>query len=81
MMRRLCEYFGTDGLLHMGVCMIAVVLLSALLPLWVAALLTVVLGLTKEIVWDKWATRGTFDIKDLIADAVGIVLGCGLSMV
>lgn len=53
-----------------------VVVLNLILPLWVAVLVAALVGVGKEVVWDKLMKKGTFDKKDLIADAVGIIIGC-----
>lgn len=45
------------------------------MPLWAAVCAAVLCGLAKEFVWDKWMKKGTFDRKDLMADAAGAVLG------
>ena len=76
MLDKIYNYFGVDGLLHI-ICSIIIVRFSDLfLPLWTAALIAAVIGVSKEIIWDKLLKKGTFDKKDMIADAKGIAIGC-----
>ena len=70
------NYFGYDGLKHVIASNVMVVVLNLILPLWVAVLVAALAGVGKEVVWDKLMKKGTFDKKDLIADAVGIIIGC-----
>lgn len=76
MIDKITKYFGIDGLLHIICSNLIVVLLNLLLPLWVAVIIAIVIGLVKEFVYDKALNNGTCDNKDLIADAIGIVIGC-----
>lgn len=74
-MKKIIDYFGADGLLHIIYCMVIMQLLSNFLPLWVAVLITAAIGLGKEYIWDRQLKKGTFDKRDLLADCVGIILG------
>ena len=76
MKEKILNYIGQDGLLHILCCIVLVSVIVIVLPLWVAIIATVVIGLAKEFVWDKWLGRGTFDKKDLLCDLVGIIIGC-----
>lgn len=76
MVQKVYEYFGQDGMLHIICSSILVGVFDLFLPLWIAVIITASIGVAKEIVWDKLLKKGTFDKKDLIADAVGIVIGC-----
>lgn len=75
-MRSIFDYFGFDGLQHIICCNLLVVLINIMLPLWVALVVTVLFALGKEFVWDKLLGRGTFDKKDLVADGIGVLIGC-----
>lgn len=67
---------GFDGLLHLIVCKLLVDVCTALsVPVVVAVILTAVVALGKEFIYDRALGKGSFEKKDLIADAVGIVLG------
>lgn len=76
MISKVFNYFGYDGLKHVVASNVMVVVLNLILPLWVAVLVAALVGVGKEVVWDKLMKKGTFDKKDLIADAVGIIIGC-----
>lgn len=76
MISKVFNYFGYDGLKHVIASNMMVVVLNLILPLWVAVLVAALAGVGKEVVWDKLMKKGTFDKKDLIADAVGIIIGC-----
>ena len=76
MISKVFNYFGYDGLKHVIASNVMVVALNLILPLWVAVLVAALAGVGKEVVWDKLMKKGTFDKKDLIADAVGIIIGC-----
>ncbi len=76
MKEKILNYIGQDGLLHILCCTVLVGVIDIVLPLWVAIIATVVIGLAKEFVWDKWLGKGTFDKKDLLCDLVGIIIGC-----
>lgn len=76
MTSKVFNYFEYDGLKHVIASNVMVVVLNLILPLWVAVLVAALAGVGKEVVWDKLMKKGTFDKKDLIADAVGIIIGC-----
>ncbi len=80
MMGRLLKFFGQDGLAHILASLVLCAVLGAFLPLWAAVLITLAIGIAKELVWDKWLKKGTAEWKDIIADAVGIALGAVLTV-
>lgn len=75
-MKKILEWLGQDGLLHIVVCSILVGALNIVMPLWMAVVITAVVGVAKEFVYDKWLKKGTFEIKDLVCDLIGILIGC-----
>lgn len=75
MIAKILGYFGQDGLAHILVSLILYAVLAAFLPWWAAALITLAIGVAKELIWDRWMGRGTADWHDIICDAVGIVWG------
>ena len=75
MTERILNYVGRDGLLHILCSIVLVGVIDIVLPLWAAIVATAVIGLAKELVWDKWLGRGTFDWKDLLCDLAGIAIG------
>lgn len=72
MITKILNYFGLDGLLHILCSLVLCALLSAFLPVWAAAAITLLVGIGKELVWDLWLKKGTPQWKDIIADIVGI---------
>lgn len=62
-----------DLLLHFEVSALICLLLCLVLPTWIAGLITLVIGIGKEI-YDTNATG--FDIWDLFADLLGILVIC-----
>ena len=75
-MKKILEWLGQDGLLHIVVCSILVGALNIVMPLLLAVVITAVVGVAKEFVYDKWLKKGTFEIKDLVCDLIGILIGC-----
>ena len=68
----LCS-FTSDRYVHFIVCMIAVQLISLLIPIIWSMLIVFILGLSKEI-YDSKQKDDKFDIKDLLADSLGIII-------
>lgn len=75
MMGRLLKYFGQDGLAHILVSLVLCTVLGVFLPLWAAVLIALAIGIAKELVWDLWMEKGTAEWRDIVSDAVGILLG------
>ena len=69
------DWLGRDGVLHVICSAVICSVLGWVLPAWLAAVLAMAVGVGKEVVCDKWMGRGTFDKKDLVADALGVLLG------
>lgn len=75
MIAKILGYFGQDGLAHILVSLILCAVLAAFMPVWIAALVAIAIGFIKELVWDKLLKKGTAEWRDIIADAVGVLLG------
>lgn len=75
MIGRLLKYFGQDGLAHILVSLVLCAVLGVFLPLWAAVLIVLAIGIAKELVWDLWLEKGTAEWRDIVSDAVGILLG------
>ena len=67
--------FGYDALLHIIFSCIIVSVLDLVLPMLLAVIITLVLGLAKEVIYDKLMKKGTFDKMDLLADVIGTIIG------
>ena len=68
----LCS-FTSDKYVHFIVCMILVQLIFLFIPLYYAMLIVFILGLGKEL-FDSKQKDDKFDVKDLFADNLGIVI-------
>ena len=68
----LCS-FTANKYMHFIVCMILVQLISLFIPVLYAMLIVFILGLCKEI-FDNKQKDNIFDIKDLLADSLGIII-------
>ena len=80
MIAKILGYFGQDGLAHILVSLILCAVLAAFLPWWAAALITLAIGVAKELIWDRWMGRGTADWHDIICDGIGILLGTAMAI-
>ena len=63
----------SDRYLHFIVCIMLVELVSLLIPIIWSMLIVFILGLSKEI-YDSKQIDDKFDIKDLLADSLGIII-------
>ena len=63
-----------DKRVHLFGSLIVCYLLSAVIVTWQAALVTLLLGAAKEIIYDKVLGKGTPEWGDMAADAAGVVL-------
>ena len=70
-MRKILNYLGTDGLLHLVVSLILCLTIAIFLPIWAAVLISLAIGVLKELIWDKLLLKGTPEWKDILADAPG----------
>lgn len=75
MIGKILNWFGQDGLAHILVSLVLCAVLGAFLPLWAAVLVTLAMGVAKELVWDLWLSKGTAEWRDMVSDSVGIALG------
>lgn len=76
-MRKLSSLFsfiGSDGMKHIILSAILTVVAKWLLPVWVAVVLVLLIGIAKEI-YDKVSSKGYSEWKDIICDIIGILIG------
>lgn len=68
-------HIGLDGMMHMQICTIlsTVCLLLGLNTIQTIAIVGL-MAISKEV-YDKVTKKGTAEIKDLICDALGIIIG------
>lgn len=75
MIKNVLNQIRKDDLLHILVSVIIMTVLKLLLPWWIAALLTILIGILKELIWDKWLKKGTPEWRDIVSDIIGIIIG------
>lgn len=63
-----------DKLKHIVASSIIMIALNLILSWWVAGILTLCVGIGKEV-YDKVTGKGHPEWKDLVADLVGIIIG------
>ena len=76
MIQKIYDYFGLDGLIHIICSNLIVSILCLFLPLWISVVVAAIIGIGKEVIWDKILGKGSFDKKDLLADFIGVIIGC-----
>lgn len=66
-------FLTKDKLWHIGVSIILVLMMFVFTQsiLW-GACITLLIGLVKEFVWDKWMNKGFFSWLDISANMIGI---------
>ena len=74
MVQKFNQWIGTDGLKHIVVSSVLATLLKLFLPLWLAFLLTILVGIVKEV-YDKLSHKGCAEIKDIVCDLIGAIIG------
>lgn len=72
MFRRFIQRVGIDKWAHFFASAFLVLAISQFLPFWAGILVAVVLGIAKEI-YDA-QTGGKMEIKDLLADLLGVAI-------
>ena len=74
MKRLLKSLLAEDKLKHIVVSAIIAVVLNLFLPWWAAGVITLGIGVGKEV-YDKVSGKGKAEWEDLLADVVGIFIG------
>lgn len=64
---------GADGLLHYFACFSITAIYANYVNVGLAFFAGIFIGFLKEIIWDGWLKKGTFELKDLICDIAGSV--------
>ena len=65
---------GEDGMAHVILSALLSSVLNLFLPWELACLLTLSIGVGKEI-YDKRSGKGCAEVKDIVCDIVGILIG------
>lgn len=74
MINKLFDKAGYDGCKHIIVSAIISSVLSLALPTLYVVLIVTVIGATKEL-YDKLSGRGTPEWKDILCNAIGLLIG------
>lgn len=64
-----------DKQLHMAFSAILVPCIAYFTGCLPAVILVLLVGISKETLWDAYLGKGTPDIMDFVADCVGVVIG------
>lgn len=75
MMNNIINKIGVDKVLHLFICLILTLEFKRFIDLWIAIIIVFIIAIIKEI-YDKVSKKGTCDYKDIIADCIGIIIGC-----
>lgn len=65
---------GNDGMMHVILSALLASVLNLFLPLELAGLITLAIGMGKEI-YDKRSGTGYTEVKDIVCDIIGILIG------
>lgn len=76
------NWISTDGLLHILCSSLLIVLFYSFFGIFISILITGLIGVIKEILDIFVRKTNTYkqSMKDIICDLIGILIGCGLSL-
>ena len=76
------NWVSTDGLLHILCSSLLIVLFYSFFGIFISILITGLIGIIKEILDIFVRKTNTYkqSMKDIICDFIGILIGCGLSL-
>lgn len=74
LMGYLSKLFTEDKLKHIIVSAVIMVILSLFIPKILAAVITLCIGIGKEL-YDKYSGKGCSEWEDLLSDVIGILIG------
>lgn len=64
-----------DKLQHILACLVMMRVLQQFMPIYWAIAVTLIIALGKEFIYDKLLKKGCFEVKDMIADVIGVIIG------
>lgn len=73
-LNKLFSWMGSDGMSHLILSATIAVGLNLVLPWELAGMITLAIGIGKEI-YDKASGKGCAEVKDIVCDIVGILIG------
>jgi len=74
-MKRLFNWIGSDGLMHIMACFGMTAALGNYVNAGMALFISSFIGFLKEIVWDARLGKGEFQWKDIVCDLIGAFAG------
>lgn len=74
-MNKIYNYFEIDGLLHIICSNLLVSILKHIVDIDIAVVITIVIFLSKEFIYDKLLNKGHCSKKDIISDFIGLFIG------
>lgn len=63
-------------MLHIIISVIIMQVLMIVFPTMWSAVITLVIGIAKEVVYDYYLKKGTASWKDVVCDIAGILIAC-----
>lgn len=76
LLRKIVNFLEPDKSLHIMLSMIILIgLFTFTNSLFIATIVTVLVGLFKEFIWDRTMKMGTYNVKDIYANLIGMVIG------
>lgn len=73
-LNKLFAWMGRDGMMHVILSSLIASVLSLVLPTGLAAVVTLAIGIAKEL-YDAKSGKGCCEVKDIVCDIVGILIG------
>lgn len=73
-LNKLFAWMGNDGMMHVILSSLIASVLTLVLPTGLAAVVTLAVGIGKEL-YDAKSGKGCCEVKDLVCDIVGILIG------
>lgn len=75
MIGKALQWLGLDGMAHIIVSAVMLLALQIFLPWWIAVPAVLAIGVAKEVIYDKWLSKGTPQWKDILCDFIGLLIG------
>lgn len=75
MIGKALQWLGLDGMAHIIVSTVLLLVLQIFLQWWVCISATLLIGVAKEVIYDLWMRKGTPQWKDILCDFIGLLIG------
>ena len=73
-LNKLFAWMGRDGMMHVILSALIACMLSLVVSAGLAAVVTLAIGIGKEL-YDAKSGKGCCEVKDIVCDIVGILIG------